>query len=126
MKKKEKGKKTEGFEPSNQRRVRTLRNKENYKYLAILGADTIKQREMKEKVWKEYQRTRKLPETKHSSENLIKKINTQAVFQEEIYPTHPTLTECDTRLISKLSTAYSSSEFPSSRLSVVKRLENPF
>ena len=51
-----------------------------YKYLGILEADTIKQVEMKEKIKKEYfRRTRKLLETKPSSRNLIKGINTRAV-----------------------------------------------
>ena len=53
---------------------------ETYKYLTILGADTIKQVEMKEKIKKEYFRwTRKLLETKLSSKNLIKGINTWVV-----------------------------------------------
>ena len=39
----------EGIEMSNQERIRTLGEKENYKYLGILDADTIQQVEMKEK-----------------------------------------------------------------------------
>ena len=57
-----------------------LGEKETYKYLSILEADTIKQVEMIEKNKKEYlRRTRKLLETKLSSRNFIKGINTWAV-----------------------------------------------
>ena len=53
---------------------------ETYKYLGILEVDTIKQVEMKNKIQKEYlRRSRKLLETKLSSRNLIKGINTWAV-----------------------------------------------
>ena len=45
---------TEGIELPNQERNRTLEEKENYKYLEILEADTIKQAKMKEKIRKEY------------------------------------------------------------------------
>ena len=57
---------TDGMELSNQDKTRTLREKETYKYLRILEADTIKQEEMKEKkIKKEYfRRTRKLLKTK--------------------------------------------------------------
>ena len=48
--------------------------------MGILEADTIKQVEMKDTIRKEYPwRTRKLLETKLSSRNFIKKINTWAV-----------------------------------------------
>ena len=48
--------------------------------MGILEADTIKQMQMKDKIQKEYlRRTRKLLETKLSSRNLIKGINTWAV-----------------------------------------------
>ena len=61
-------------------KIRTLVENETYKYLGILEADTLKQVEMKNKIQKEYlRRTRKLLETKHSSRNLIKGINTWAV-----------------------------------------------
>ena len=40
---------TEGIELRNQEKLRTLREKETYKYLRILEANTIKQGEMKEK-----------------------------------------------------------------------------
>ena len=53
------------MELPNQDKIRTIREKETYKYLSILEADTIKQVEMKEKIKKEYlRRTRKLLETK--------------------------------------------------------------
>ena len=71
---------TDGMEQPNQDKIRTLGGKETYKHLGILGADTIKQVETKEKIKKEYlRRTRKLLETKLSSRNLIKGINTWAV-----------------------------------------------
>ena len=41
---------TEGIELPNQEKIRTLGEKETYKYLAILEADTIKHVEMKEKI----------------------------------------------------------------------------
>ena len=52
---------TNGMELLNQEKIRTFGEKETYKYLGILEADTIKQVEMKEKIKKEYLRiTRKL------------------------------------------------------------------
>ena len=48
--------------------------------MGVLGADTIKQVEIKDKIQKEYlRRTRKLLQTKLSGRNLIKGINTWAV-----------------------------------------------
>ena len=71
---------TDGMELPNQDKIRTLAENETYKYLGILEADTIKQMEMKNKIQKEYlRRTRKLLETKLSSRNLIKGINTWTV-----------------------------------------------
>ena len=71
---------TDGMELPNQYKIRTLWEKKNYKYLGILEADTIKQVEMKDKIRKEYfRKTRKLLDTKLSSRNLIKEINTWAV-----------------------------------------------
>ena len=68
------------MELPNHDKIRTLRENESYKYLGILEADTIKQVEMKDKIRKEYlRRTRKLLETKLSSRNLIKGINTWTV-----------------------------------------------
>ena len=68
------------MEVPNQDKIRKFGEKETYKYLGILEADTIKQVEMKGKIQKEYlRRTRKLLETKLSSRNLIKEINTWAV-----------------------------------------------
>ena len=57
---------TGGIELLNKKKIRILGEKENYKYLGILvEADTIKQVEMDEKIWKEYlRRPRKLLETK--------------------------------------------------------------
>ena len=63
-----------------QDKIRKLGEKETYKYLGILEADTIKQVEMKDKIKKEYlRRTRKPLETKLSCRNLMKRINTWAV-----------------------------------------------
>ena len=71
---------TDGIELLNQDKIITLTENETYKYLGILKADTIKQVEMKNKIQKEYlRRTRELLETKLSSRNLIKRINTWAV-----------------------------------------------
>ena len=68
---------TDGTELPNQDKIRTFGENETYKYLGILESETIKQAEMKEKDKKEYlRRTRKLLETKLSSRNLIKGINT--------------------------------------------------
>ena len=71
---------TGGMELVNQDKIRMPGEKETYKYLGILEADTIKKVEMKEKIKKEYlRRTRKLLETKLFCGNLIKGINTWAV-----------------------------------------------
>ena len=71
---------TGGMELPNQDKTRTLVENETYKYLGILEADTIKRVQMKDKFQKEYlRRTRKLLETKLSSRNLIKGINTWTV-----------------------------------------------
>ena len=71
---------TEGVELPNQVVIRMLEEKETYKYLEILKADTIKQVEMKEKNLKEYLRKdRKLLETKFYCRKLVKGINTWAV-----------------------------------------------
>ena len=67
------------MELPNQEKIWTLREKETYKYLGILEAETIKHQEIKEKIQKEYiRRTRKLLETKLSCLNLIKGIRTWA------------------------------------------------
>ena len=71
---------TDGMELPNHDKIKTLGENETYKYLGILEADTIKQVQMKDKIRKEYhRRTRKLLETKLSSRNLIKGINSWAV-----------------------------------------------
>ena len=72
---------TDGMELPNHDKIITLEENETYKYLGILEADTIKQGQMKDTIRKEYlRRTRKLLETKLSSRNLIKGINTWAVL----------------------------------------------
>ena len=71
---------TDGIELPNHDKIRTLEENETYKYLGILEADTIKQVQMNDRIRKEYlRRTRKLLETKLSSRNLIKRIDTWAV-----------------------------------------------
>ena len=71
---------TDRIELPNQDKIRTLAENATYKYIEILEADTIKLEQMKDKIQKEYlRRTRKLLETKLSSRNLIKGINTWAV-----------------------------------------------
>ena len=79
---------TDGMEQPNHDKIRTLGEEETYKYLGILEAGTIKQVQMKYKIRKEYlRRTRKLLETKLSSRNLIKRINTWAVPSLDIRET---------------------------------------
>ena len=46
IRKSKKRKITEGIELTNQKRIGTLEEKENYKYLGILEVDTIKQTEI--------------------------------------------------------------------------------
>ena len=70
----------DGIELPNQDKIRTLAENETIKYVGIMEADTIKLVEMKNKIQKEYlRRTRKLFETRLSSRNLIKGMNTWAV-----------------------------------------------
>ena len=62
---------TDGMELTSHDRIRTLEEKETYKYLGILEADTIKQVQMKDTIRKEYLwRTRKLLETNSPAETL--------------------------------------------------------
>ena len=73
---------TDGMELPNHDKIRTLEENETYKHLGILETDTIKQKQMKDTTRKGYlRRTRKLLETKLSSRNLIKGINTWAVLR---------------------------------------------
>ena len=70
---------TDGMELPSQDKIRNLGEKETYKYLGTLEADTIKQVEMKDKIKKEYlRRTRKLQ--KPLTENFIKGIDTWVVL----------------------------------------------
>ena len=72
---------TDGMELPNHDRIRTIEEKEIYKYLGILEADIIKQVQMKNTIRKEYlRRMRRLLEIKLSNRNLIKGINTWAVL----------------------------------------------
>ena len=71
---------TDEMELPNQDKIKTLAENETYKYFGNLEADTSKQVQMKDKIQKEYlKRTRKLLDTKLSTRNLIKAINTWAV-----------------------------------------------
>ena len=71
----------DGMELPNREKNRTLREKETYKYVGILEADTFKQVDMKEKIKKEYlRRTKKLLGTNLYSRNLIKEINSWAIL----------------------------------------------
>ena len=71
---------TDGIELPNHDKIRTLQENETYKYLGNLEADNIKQVLMKDTIRKDHLgRTRKLLETKFSSRNLIKVINTWSV-----------------------------------------------
>ena len=68
----------EGVELSNKVIIRTLGEKESYKYLAIFEADNTKEVEMKEKKCVS-QKSQRLFETKLYSWNLVKDINTWAL-----------------------------------------------
>ena len=68
---------TDGIELPNQDKIRTLAENDAYKYLVMLEALTLKQVQMKDKIQKEYlRRTSRQLETKFSSKNLIKGIDT--------------------------------------------------
>ena len=70
----------DGIKLPNQDKIRTLSEKETYKYLGILEADTIKQVKTNEEIKKEYlTRTTKLLENKLRNRNLIKGINTWGI-----------------------------------------------
>ena len=67
----------DGIELPKKNNIISLGKNETYKYLENLEADTLKQVEMNDGIQKEYiRRTRELLETKLSSKNLIKGINT--------------------------------------------------
>ena len=73
MKSNKKKQLTDGMELPNPDKIRTLGEKETYKYVGILEADIIKQVEMMENIKKEYiRRTRKLIETKLCGSNFFK------------------------------------------------------
>ena len=80
---------TDGMELPNQDKIRTLGEKEAYKYFGILQAHTIKQMEMKEYL----RRTRKLLETKLYSRKLIKGINKLMTMHTVLHPTDYTCQE---------------------------------
>ena len=72
--------KSEGIKLPDNRKMRSLDENEEYKYLGILQAVQNKQKEMKERVGNEYKRrVRKLLETKLNGQNIINAINTWAI-----------------------------------------------
>ena len=72
--------KSDGINLPDGKEMRSLNECDGYKYLGVTEADKIKNKEMKEKVCKEYKRRiRKILETKLSGENVIKGINTLAI-----------------------------------------------
>ena len=72
--------KSAGITLPDNREMRSLEENEEYKYLGMLQAEGIKQKELKEKVRNEYKRrVRKLLETKLNGQNIINGINTWAV-----------------------------------------------
>ena len=69
-----------GIRLPDEKKIRSLKEDESYKYLGVLEADDLKRLEMKEIIKKEYKRrVRKVLETKLNGHNLIKAINTWAV-----------------------------------------------
>ena len=75
---------TDGIEVPNRDKIRTLRERETYKYLGILEAAAIKPEEMRKKNKKEYFRiSRKLLETKLYSNHFVKGKNTLAFPSED-------------------------------------------
>ena len=70
---------TEGVELPNPVVIRTLGEKENYKYLGILEADIVKQQEMKEKNKRSILEEPENNSRQNYSRNFAKEINTSAV-----------------------------------------------
>ena len=70
----------EGIELPNQEKIRKLGEKETYKYLGISKADSIKHAEMREKVKKNISQEREKQLETKLHRNLIKEINTWAVY----------------------------------------------
>ena len=64
---------TEGIELINQEKIRTLGEKETYKYLGMLEADTIKHAEMNEKIKMNTSEERE----NHSKTNYIAEISSK-------------------------------------------------
>ena len=69
----------ERIELTNKQKIRTLGERENYKYLVILEAVTIKRAEMKNIKSESLRQTRKLSETQLYCRNFIKGINIKIV-----------------------------------------------
>ena len=71
--------KSEGIKLPDNKKMRSLKENEGYKYLGIPQADQIKQKEIKDKVGNECKRrVRKILETKLNGQNVIDAINTWA------------------------------------------------
>ena len=72
--------KTEGITLPNGKEIKSLEEGEGYKYLGILEAENIKNKEMKEKTKKEYfRRVRRILKSKLNAGNIITAINSRAV-----------------------------------------------
>ena len=57
--------------------IRSLKEREGYKYLGVLEADVMLYKQMKEKIKKEYlRRVRKVAQSKLNGANLIQAVNT--------------------------------------------------
>ena len=85
---------TERKELLNQEKIRTLGEKETYKYLGILEADTIKQVVMKEKikeVYRENEKTKSIVEIGLNIENSPGDLRTLALIQTPLKSHHLTL-----------------------------------
>ena len=71
----EKSQRKEGIELKNQERIRTLGEKENYKSLGVLEADTFKIATIKEKITKEYLKRTKKPSGKQALQQKSHQMN---------------------------------------------------
>ena len=71
---------SEGIQLPDNEQIKSLGEKEGYKYLGILEADGVLEKDMKEKLSKEYsRRVRKVFQSKLNGGNTIKAVNTWAV-----------------------------------------------
>ena len=71
---------SEGITLPDDKKIRSLKEGEGYKYLGVLEADVMLHRQTKEKIKKEYlRRVRKVAQPKLNGGNLIQAINKWAV-----------------------------------------------